>query len=179
MGSNSLRPGTFDEHLDWELTPVETDLANEQNKADIKVSRSPVVRLLLVCIGWLAVALGVLGIFLPLLPTTPFLLLAAACFVRSSPAFYRWLLGHPRLGKYIHYYLSGAGMPMKAKIYTLILIWASMLLSAFVLTDSWIPKVILPLIGLAVSLYILRLPTLNLAAPHDPTTEDQSADSKS
>lgn len=157
---------------------METDLANEQSKTNIQVSRSPVVRLLLMCVGWLAVVLGVLGIFLPLLPTTPFLLLAAACFVRSSPAFYRWLLGHPRLGKYLHYYLSGSGMPMRAKIYTLLLIWSSMLLSAFVLSSSWIPKVILPLIGLAVSLYILRLPTLQSSSTSGSAAGDKSADAE-
>ncbi|MAX98690.1 MAG: hypothetical protein CMI08_05690 [Oceanospirillaceae bacterium] len=121
------------------------------------------LRSLVFAFGWLSVALGVAGIFLPVLPTTPFLLLAAACFVRTSPRFYRWLVEHPKLGRYVIYYLDGKGMPLKAKVYTLILMWSTMMLTAFVLTDRLTIKILLPLIGLGVSIYILRLPTLLLS----------------
>ena len=67
--------------------------------------------------AWLGVALGVIGIFLPVLPTTPFLLLAAACFARSSPRFYHWLVDHPRIGPWIRDYLQGNGIPFKGKVY--------------------------------------------------------------
>ena len=70
-------------------------------------NRSLMLRYVLLAIGWLSVALGVIGIFLPVLPTTPFLLLAAACFARSSPRFYQWLVQHPRLGPWIRDYRSG------------------------------------------------------------------------
>lgn len=115
---------------------------------------------LLISIGWLSVCLGVLGIFLPLLPTTPFLLLAAACFVRSSPRFYQWLVEHPKLGGYILHYLNGEGLPIKAKVITILMIGATMSLSAWLVVPNIWGKVTLLIIGVSVSIYIWRLPTL-------------------
>ena len=126
-----------------------------------KAIRNPLLRPIIFACGWLSVVLGVLGIFLPVLPTTPFLLLAAGCFLRTSPRFYHWLVQHPRLGKYVIYYLDGKGIPRKAKIYTLTTLWLTMLITV-VLVDSTVVRIILPLIGLSVSIYILRLPTLVL-----------------
>lgn len=117
---------------------------------------------LLIFVGWLSVVLGVIGIFLPILPTTPFLLLAAACFVRTSPKFYQWLVGHPKLGKYIVYYLEGKGIPLKAKIYTIALIAISMSVTSYIVPVTAV-KILLPLIGVLVALYIVRQPTLALS----------------
>src|SRR5690554_5891560 len=80
-----------------------------------KLVTNPVLRVLLLAVGFLSIALGVLGIFLPVLPTTPFLLLAAACFIRTSPKFYDWLVGHPKLGKYVVYYLDGRAFLKKRR----------------------------------------------------------------
>jgi uncharacterized membrane protein YbaN (DUF454 family) len=93
-------------------------------------ARSRVVRAALVVIGSISVGLGVLGIFLPLLPTTPFLLLAAACFVRSSTRLHRWLMTHPRLGPYVRGFVGGAGMPARAKRNTLLTLWIVIGISA-------------------------------------------------
>ena len=79
-------------------------------------NRPLMLRYVLLAIGWLSVALGVIGIFLPVLPTTPFLLLAAACFARSSPRFYQWLVEHPRLGPWIRDYLDGNGIDRKSVV---------------------------------------------------------------
>lgn len=130
--------------------------------AEQKAIRHPLLRHLVFACGWLAVVLGVLGIFLPVLPTTPFLLLAAACFLRTSNRFYHWLVSHPRLGNYVIYYLDGKGMPLRAKVYSLLLMWSMLLLTAFVLVPRPMLQVLLPVIGLGVSIYILRLPTLQL-----------------
>jgi len=121
--------------------------------------KNKAVKALLLFVGWLSVVLGVIGIFLPILPTTPFLLLAAACFIRTSPKFYNWLVGHPRLGKYLVYYLEGKGIPLKAKIYTITLIAISMGVTSYIVPVRAV-KILLPLVGVLVALYIVRQPTL-------------------
>ena len=126
---------------------------------DIQPSRHRSVRYLLLGIGWQSVALGVLGIFLPVLPTTPFLLLAAACFVRSSRRFYIWLVTHPRLGPWIRDYLDGQGIPLKGKVYALSLMWASIALSCYLVPLPWARAFMLTSAAL-VSLYILKQKTL-------------------
>ncbi|MEZ0149057.1 MAG: YbaN family protein [Candidatus Reddybacter sp.] len=115
------------------------------------------VRVLLFGLGSLSVALGVVGIFLPLLPTTPFLLLAAGCFVRSSDRFYSWLVSHPVLSKYILAYLDGSGIPRKAKYYTLLTMWLTMGVSALIV-PLWQVQVLLLCTAVMVSTYIWRLP---------------------
>ncbi len=116
------------------------------------------LRPLLLVTGWLAVALGVIGIFLPVLPTTPFLLLAAACFARSSQRFYDWLVGHPRLGPWIRDYLDGKGIPLKAKVYAIGLMWASIAFSCYVVPLPWARAGML-VSAVLVSLYIATRPT--------------------
>jgi uncharacterized membrane protein YbaN (DUF454 family) len=124
--------------------------------------KNKALRMLLIVIGWLSVVLGVIGIFLPILPTTPFLLLAAACFVRTSPKFYQWLVGHPKLGRYLAYYLEGKGIPLKAKIYTIGLMAISLSTTAYLVPITAV-RVLLPLVGVLVALYIVRQPTLELS----------------
>nr|WP_319527554.1 YbaN family protein [Pseudomonas laurentiana] len=117
------------------------------------------MRYLLLAIGWLSVALGVIGIFLPVLPTTPFLLLAAACFARSSPRFHDWLINHPQLGPWIRDYLNGEGIPLKGKVYAIGLMWASISLSCYLVPLPWARGFMLAS-AVLVSVYILRQKTL-------------------
>ncbi len=117
------------------------------------------MRALLLTVGLLSTGLAVLGIFLPLLPTVPLLLLAAACFVRSSVRLHRWLLDHPRLGPLVSGYLDGEGMPLRAKVSAIILIWISIPLSAWLVPLLWV-SVLLILLGVAITIYLLSLPTL-------------------
>ena len=135
---------------------------SETSAKSTKRINQPALRLLVLGLGWISVFLGFIGIFLPVLPTTPFLLVAAACFLRTSPRFYNWLVSHPRLGKYLLYYLDGKGLPVKAKVYTLILMWTSLISTAFIFVPRMTVQIILPIVGLLVSIYILRLPTLKL-----------------
>ena len=85
--------------------------------------------LLIVC-GCMAMILGIMGIFLPLLPTTPFLLLAAACFFRSSPRLYQWLINHKQMGPYIRNFREHKAIPLKAKIISVSMVWILLLLAA-------------------------------------------------
>ncbi|MFC0253451.1 YbaN family protein [Massilia consociata] len=112
--------------------------------------------------GACAVVLGVLGIFLPLLPTTPFLLLASWCFARGSERLHRWLLSHRVFGEYLRNFEAGHGIPLKAKIVATVLLWTSLLAAMFRFDGLAVPAV-LALTGACVSIYLWRfLPTLRL-----------------
>jgi hypothetical protein len=126
---------------------------------DIPLVRRRWLRYGLVVAGWLSIALGVVGIFLPVLPTTPFLLLAAACFVRSSPRFYEWLVGHPRLGPWIRGYLDGEGIPLKAKVYAIGTMWLSIALSCYLVPRLW-ARLFMLSSAVLMTFYILRQKTL-------------------
>jgi uncharacterized membrane protein YbaN (DUF454 family) len=117
------------------------------------------VRFLLVIAGTIFVGLGILGIFLPLLPTTPFLLLAAACYARSSQKLYNWLLHNRWFGKYIRNYLEKKGIPLKIKVYAISLIWIVIGLSAIFAVEHLAVRIILLTIALGVTIHLLRVPT--------------------
>jgi uncharacterized membrane protein YbaN (DUF454 family) len=112
---------------------------------------------LLIVAGTMATAIGIIGIFVPILPTTPFLLLAAACYVRSSERFYRWLLNNRLFGTYIGDYLAGRGMPLKTKIFTLVLLWLAIGLSVAIGTDNMVVRIVLVLVAIGVTLHIILI----------------------
>ncbi|HDP68835.1 MAG TPA: DUF454 domain-containing protein [Candidatus Marinimicrobia bacterium] len=118
-------------------------------------------RLFLRIAGIFSVGLGTLGVFLPLLPTTPFLLLAAACFVRSSPRHYQWLMRHRWFGAYIRNYREKRAIPRKIKIITLSLLWCTLGYSAIFVTERLPVRIGLFLIGAAVTVHILKIKTLS------------------
>ena len=125
-------------------------------------------RVVLTGTGTLCVALGVIGMLLPLLPTTPFLLLAAACYARSSPRFYHWLLTNRWCGVYIRNYRAGRGLPRQQKILTLALLWATIGVTAIFVVPLWWVRVLLLAIATGVTLHLLRIPTFKPGAPAAP-----------
>jgi len=112
----------------------------------------------ILAVGFFSTGLAILGIFLPLVPTVPLLLLAAACFARSSERFHHWLINHQKLGPMIHCYLNGQGIPLRAKITAIGLIWVSISISIFVVKPFWL-EFLLAIIGLSITLYLLSLAT--------------------
>ena len=118
------------------------------------------MKILLNVIGCIAVLLAVLGVFLPLLPTTPFLLLASACFVRGSDRMHRWLRNHPLFGEYLRNFEDKRALPLRAKIVSLLLLWPSMAYSIY-LVKPLLLRIMLLAIAVGVTTMILRMKTLD------------------
>jgi len=118
------------------------------------------VKGLLIAGGMLAVGLGAVGIFVPLLPTTPFLLLAAACFIRSSDRMYAWLMHHRWFGSYIRNYQEHRAITLRAKVVTLVLLWASIGYSALAVATTWWLRAVLAAVAIGVTIHLLQLKTL-------------------
>lgn len=111
----------------------------------------------LIVFGWLFISLGVIGIFLPLLPTTIFFILAAWCFSKSSDKFYNWLINHPRFGKFVRDYYEKRGMPIRSKIIAITMMVATITFSAIFFTQSITVRILLFLIAAGVAIYIISL----------------------
>lgn len=131
----------------------------EVNKDNSKILRVNIIRYAYLASGFLLVAIGVIGIFLPLLPTTIFLILASACFVKSSPRANEWLKNNKYLGPYLKNYQEKTGLTVKSKFLTLILLWVSILASAVFLTNEFYIKLILLAIAAGVSIHIISIKT--------------------
>lgn len=117
-------------------------------------------RLMLALCGIIAVGLGAAGIFLPLLPTTPFLLLAAACFLRSSDRLYNWLITHKWFGRYIRQYREHKAISRQTKLATIILLWGTLAFSGFVVLDALWIKILLLAVGVGVTMHIMSMKTM-------------------
>jgi uncharacterized membrane protein YbaN (DUF454 family) len=116
-------------------------------------------RLAILLLGCVSLAVGVIGIFLPLVPTTGPLLLAAVCFDRSSPKFHSWLMNNRFLGGYIKNYREGRGLPMMQKVCMIGLLWTTITLSIVFAVDAWWGKALLAMVAVAVTLHVATLPT--------------------
>ncbi|HZK35238.1 MAG TPA: YbaN family protein [Bacillota bacterium] len=118
------------------------------------------LNILLIIIGCLAVVVGTIGIFLPILPTTPFLLLAAACLSKGSKRLYNKLMGNRVLGSYIRNYQEGKGLPLPSKIFTIGLLWLSIGSSALFFIGSLALRLLLLLIAIGVTIHLVRIKTV-------------------
>ena len=126
----------------------------------INIRQNRFTRIMLIVAGTFFVGLGVIGIILPLLPTTPFLLLAAACYAKSSEKFYNWLMRNKLFGRYIKNYSEGKGMPLNAKILSISFLWLSIIYSLVFIVDNLYFRILLIIIAMAVSAHIILIRTL-------------------
>lgn len=127
---------------------------------NVQMRKGRSYRILLAAVGIIAVGLGTVGVFLPLLPTTPFLLLAAACFIRSSDRLYSWLIHHRWFGRYIRNYREHRAVTRRAKVVTLVALWSVIGYSALaVATTGWL-RALLGVVAIGVTLHVLSLRTL-------------------
>ena len=119
-----------------------------------------VMRYLLALLGCFFLALGVVGAFLPVLPTTPFLLLSAALFMRSSERLYQWLVNHRLLGTYIRNFRENKAIPLRVKIISVSMVWITLLYCTFFVAYVWWMRVMFIAIAAGVSVHILHYRTL-------------------
>ncbi|STV84134.1 membrane protein [Klebsiella pneumoniae] len=115
---------------------------------------------ILTIIGWLAVALGTLGVFLPLLPTTPFILLAAWCFARSSPRFHQWLLYRSWFGGYLRHWQQYRAMPRGAKPRAIAMIVVTFAISLWLVKLTWV-RIMLLVILACLLIFMWRIPVVD------------------
>ncbi len=123
-------------------------------------------KILLLTIGFIALILGFIGMFLPILPTTPFALLAAACFARSSEKLHHWLVNTRHFGDFIRHYNEGTGVPKATKIRAIVFLWIALIISMFLIQLLWV-RLLLVVVGIAVTTHISLIRTRkNPIQPH-------------
>lgn len=134
---------------------------------------SRLMKALLVTCGTICVGLGIVGIFLPLMPTTVFLLLAAACYARSSERFHRRLVEHPWLGPYVQ---QNRGMTGRQKAVSIGVLWLSLIVTMIWAAGAIWLRLFLVAVGVGVTVHVARIPAFNPAATLDgaSTTPDPS-----
>lgn len=119
------------------------------------------MRIFLIIVGSVSLVLGILGIFLPMLPTTPFLLLSAAAWVKASPSLYEWLVNHRVFGEYIRNFREYRAIPLRVKIISVSLVWLTIGYCIFAVVDEWWwAQALMALLATAISWHILSFKTL-------------------
>lgn len=119
------------------------------------------MKIVLIILGVVSLTLGIIGIFLPLLPTTPLLLLAAWCFVRSSERLYRWLVSNRYFGEYIRNFRENRAIPLHAKVVAVSMVWLTIGYCVVVILDKWLLRIMLLAVAVAVTWHILSYATLH------------------
>jgi len=135
-------------------------LGNSSNNTTVRFFISTLKRYALIIAGSLSLIIGLIGIIVPILPTTPFLLLAAFCYLRGSRRLYHSLLKSRILGSYIRNYLEGRGMTFIMKVWTLSLLWTTILFSILFFTENPAVRIVLGIVLIGVTIHILCIKTI-------------------
>ena len=118
------------------------------------------MRYILTILGLISLGLGILGAFLPVLPTTPLLLLSAALFLRGNRRLYDWLMNHPKLGVYISNFMKHKAIPLRVKIVAVAMLWITLLYCAIWVAGHWAFRLFFILTAIGVTIHILSYKTL-------------------
>ncbi len=135
---------------------------NQSFESPKGTSKNRFVRSLFFVAGTITLVLGAVGVFFPILPTTPFLLISLACYLRSSERMTHWMLNNKYFGTYIRNYNEGKGIPMKTKLFAITVLWITISISAFVLVPLLVVQIILLVVAVAVTVHLVRLPTCRI-----------------
>lgn len=117
-------------------------------------------KILLMTIGSISLVLGFIGVFLPVIPTTPFVLVSLACFMNTSEKMHHFVMTNKHLGPYARAYANGEGIPKRAKLKAVFLIWITIGFSVIFVLDKLPLRIMLLVIATIVSTYIFTRPTV-------------------
>ncbi|NLI54769.1 MAG: DUF454 domain-containing protein [Clostridiales bacterium] len=123
---------------------------------------------LLIALGSLSLGLGAVGVALPVLPTTPFLLVTLYCYLRSSRRLYDWLIHHRLFGKYLYNYVAYRAVPRQTKLAALVVLWAGLITSMILVNILWV-RLLLLAVGVAVSIHLFLLKTIDASQLREPS----------
>jgi uncharacterized membrane protein YbaN (DUF454 family) len=132
---------------------------NQPLESENQTSKNRLVRSLFFIAGTITLVLGAVGVVLPILPTTPFLLISLACYLKSSERMTHWMLNNKYFGTYIRNYKEGKGIPMKTKLFAISILWITIAFSAIVLVPIFVVQIILIIVATTVTVHLVRLPT--------------------
>jgi len=131
----------------------------EEEPANHSLSRK-MMRGAYIIVGTIALVIGAIGLFLPVIPTTPLVLLAAACYYRGSDRLHTWILSSRWFGETIKNYQEGRGLTRDTKVRAIYMMWAMILLSVGFFVSNLFVRVAIICFAIGVTVYLVRLPTL-------------------
>jgi uncharacterized membrane protein YbaN (DUF454 family) len=131
----------------------------EEETVDDRVS-GKIMRGVYIIVGTIALVIGAIGLFLPVIPTTPLIILAAACYYRGSERLHAWILSNKWFGETIKNYQAGRGLTRDTKVKAISMMWAMILISTWFFVSNLFVRVVMIGVAIGVTVYLVRLPTL-------------------
>jgi uncharacterized membrane protein YbaN (DUF454 family) len=154
---------------------VEKIIENRLTAGPTRSRKGRIPRWVLLGLGWTCVALGFVGVFVPGMPTTTFLLMAAWCFYRSSERAHAWLLHHRLLGPYVRAFLSGEGMPVRSKVIAITAMWLTCGTSAWFFVPALWAKILILTCALIGTIAVVRVRARTISDALTPAAPDPVA----